>query len=259
MDTNSVPVPEVTPMPAPAKLMSVRELLRETRSVYQKHLYRFIALILAAFAPGLVLALLGILLFSFVSPLSVGGVIGGIPLGAIVMYLISWGSCVLVKGTALLVKDEPVDIVATYRSTQKRAFPLFVTMLLVGLVIFAGFLLLIIPSIIFGVWYGKSYYVSILEEQKPKASLKKSRAYVRGRFWPVLGRAMVIGILGGIVSLLLQLVLGLLIPSEMIAGVALQVIYMLLWMPFQIIFGYLVYRSLKDTYQEATSEAPSVI
>lgn len=60
----------------------------------------------------------------------------------------------------------------------------FVLMITLGI----AFLLLVIPGVILSVWFTFAVYVLVLENEKIIASIKKSREYVRGRWWAVFGR-----------------------------------------------------------------------
>lgn len=70
---------------------------------------------------------------------------------------------------------------------------LWVTVL-VSLVVLGGYILLIIPGVIFSVWFIFATYVYIFEGIKGTAALKRSKQLVQGYWWPVLGRIILVGI-----------------------------------------------------------------
>ncbi len=72
--------------------------------------------------------------------------------------------------------------------------------LLVGLVIMGGILLLFIPGLIFTVWYYFAGYAYVDKKLDIKEALIFSKSIVRGRFWAVAGRLIVIGLLNSLAS-----------------------------------------------------------
>lgn len=88
----------------------------------------------------------------------------------------------------------------------KESWPLvwryFLLSLLVGLVVLAGIILLIIPAIIFGVWFMFSTYVLVVEGTGGTAAMRRSKFYARGKFWGLVGRMLVIMLLSMIPSII---------------------------------------------------------
>lgn len=94
--------------------------------------------------------------------------------------------------------------------TEKEVFVLgikkigkfFLVSLVVGLIVLLGLVLLIIPAILFGVWYSFSVWLVMDKDMKIGEALKTSKAMVKGRFWKVLGRSFVFGLFSFFVSLI---------------------------------------------------------
>ena len=61
---------------------------------------------------------------------------------------------------------------------------------LTTLAIIGGFILLIIPGILFAIWLSQSQFVYVFEGIAGKAALLRSKDYVSGRWWQVFGRLM---------------------------------------------------------------------
>lgn len=101
---------------------------------------------------------------------------------------------------------------------------------LAGLVMFGGFILFIIPGIIFSIWFSQSLYVFIFEGTKGSEALKKSKALAKGYFWPLLGRFLVLGIIGWLVA------------HIKIFGPLINVLFLA---PFGIVYANLIYQDLK--------------
>jgi len=97
-----------------------------------------------------------------------------------------------------ILEGNPVDIKESYKTGFKKFFPYLWTIILAGLATFGGLLLLIIPGIIFVVWFSLAGYVRIIEGTGSTAALKRSKQLVKGNWWYVLSASLVCGIVYGI-------------------------------------------------------------
>lgn len=88
---------------------------------------------------------------------------------------------------------------------KKRVWKFFLAGTLKLAILVGGFLLLIIPGIIFSVWFAFSGIEIVLNNAGVKESLSKSKALVVGRFRPVFGKLFVIGIFTILVSIVFTL------------------------------------------------------
>lgn len=104
-----------------------------------------------------------------------------------------------------------------FRLGYKNILRLFLISLTLGLIVFLGAILLIIPAIIFGIWYSFSTYLVLDKEMGIKEALRTSKLMVRGRFFKVLGRYFVFSLFFIFVSIILSLIpyIGSLIVSFM--------------------------------------------
>jgi hypothetical protein len=66
--------------------------------------------------------------------------------------------------------------------------------LLFALIVVVGILLLVVPGIVFLVWFGLAGPVVEIEKRGPLAALRRSRELVRGSFWRVLAIVLPVGI-----------------------------------------------------------------
>lgn len=74
-----------------------------------------------------------------------------------------------------------------------------------GLIVVGGFILLIIPGILFSLWYYFSLYATVIDNQKPIEALGESRKLIKGRWWAVAWRLIAPSFILGIISWSLQL------------------------------------------------------
>ncbi|MCK4400959.1 DUF1559 domain-containing protein [bacterium] len=97
-----------------------------------------------------------------------------------------------------ILEGNPADIRESYKTGFKKFFPYCWVIALVCLATVGGLLLLIIPGIIFGVWFSLAYLVRIIEGTGSTGALKRSKQLVKGNWWYVLGAPLVCGIVYGI-------------------------------------------------------------
>lgn len=97
-----------------------------------------------------------------------------------------------------------IDPTRSIRNAYETAMPFFwhyiLLSILVSLAVLGGLILLIVPGIIFMVWFSFSYYVLILEGTKGVAAMKRSRELVRDQWWAVFVRLVVLMVAGIIVG-----------------------------------------------------------
>lgn len=80
-------------------------------------------------------------------------------------------------------------------------FPSYILVMLAsGILIVVGFILLVIPGIIIGVMLSLVAPIFVLEENHKLNVLKRSRELVRGYWWPVFGRLVLLSLISGIAS-----------------------------------------------------------
>ena len=105
-----------------------------------------------------------------------------------------WAQVAAYESVIRVIKNGSLDFKDTYLSVRNKIGKFLILNLLVGLIIAGGFLLLIIPGIIFTVWYGFSMWTLFDKNLGISDSLKRSKQIVQGIFWKVLGRMVVLGI-----------------------------------------------------------------
>ena len=72
--------------------------------------------------------------------------------------------------------------------------------LLVWFIIGGGYLLFVVPGVLFTLWFLFAQFVLAREDTRGMEALLKSKAYVAGYGWPVLGRIMLASVFFGLIS-----------------------------------------------------------
>ncbi len=140
----------------------------------------------------------------------------------------------VIEAIRRIVNNEKLVVKSAFQVGWKKYWSYLMLSILLALIIGFGFVLLIIPGILFAVWYSFSRFI-LIESDKTGvvATLGKSKKLVQGRFWKVFGRLLTFGIFSAVVVLLVSL-----IPYGIgsVLGVFLEALF--------IIPSYLLYKEL---------------
>jgi hypothetical protein len=216
------------PGPPTAPVMTdIGDLFRQSWELYQK---RFATLVL--------LYLLTILAIVIPTALAVGIaffmtlIAGGIATFVTVSLGVLVGvACSLwcYSGFLCALMDDTLRLEDALARGRKLILPLAWILLLYGFIITGGYLLLIIPGVIFTVWFAFALFIMPGENARGMEALLKSREYVRGHWLDVALRLFLIWVVSGFVSA---------IPFF-------GFILALLFFPYLMIFHCLIYRDLR--------------
>ncbi|MFH0856630.1 MAG: hypothetical protein V1860_01900, partial [bacterium] len=118
--------------------------------------------------------------------------------------------------------------------------------LITSIIIVLWTLLFIIPGIIFGVYYGFSYFALIFEGYKSTKALTRSKELVKGYWRAVVGRSMAIGLIFLLVYMILAIPF--IFFKEGTAGYMIWRLIMQVFgffvSPVFVIYQYLIYKDL---------------
>jgi hypothetical protein len=228
---SDVPGGPTPPPPPPPPMMggpqggippkTVGEILSAAFNIYKANLSQLILVVAVVVAPlSLIGALFSGVLFApdRIRVNNVGGEVvvdfagrgfGGVLLvsaiGALIAVLISAVlQAAILRAAAQATIGDPVDVEASYRYGFRRLWSVILVSLLVGLIVAVGFVLLVIPGIIFLVFLSVSIPVLIVEGRRGTEAMGRSWNLVKGNFWHALGvivvSALIVGILSGIIG-----------------------------------------------------------
>lgn len=136
---------------------------------------------------------------SFIAALFAGAI------GGLILVLISAVlQAATVRAAAQATIGDPVNVEASYRYGFRRLGSVILISILVGLIVAAGFVLLIVPGIIFLVFLSASIPALIVENRRGTDALGRSWGLVQGNFWHALGvifvAAVIVGVISGIIG-----------------------------------------------------------
>jgi hypothetical protein len=226
------------------KLINLTDLGKKTWSLYQKKFALLVGLLLVPF-----------LLFT-ISPL-VYQTTGFLYLPfSLLLFGLGFFSSLWAGTAAVVVLHERSKLTMREALTQSlpKVWPLFWVGIIIGFIAGGGALLFLIPGIILSVYFIFAKLIVVVEGDKGMRALTRSREYVRGYFWPILGRYLVVVIstiviylvLGFIVTLLSSLVNNILSPEIGVAvSLLLQTLITVLISPLALTAVYVLYNNVR--------------
>jgi len=105
-----------------------------------------------------------------------------------------------------IIGGEELSIKKTYKSALPKYWTFLLLSSVLTLAYIFGFVLLIIPGIIFVVWFAFSRFAAVEKGLGVKDALLKSKELVKGIYWKILGRLLVFGAFTVIVQMLLTMI-----------------------------------------------------
>lgn len=240
------------------KIIKSLDLIKESWSDYRKNVLKF----LEVYVYGLVgmIPLFAILLLALAYGTAglaqsaswytnlILGIITSILL-LVSIYLAIVYSIRIKVASILLLKNNFSSAKENFKESKPYVLKfLGVSLLLVVLIIAWGFAL-IIPALIFMIYYGFAPYILVAEDKRPFSAIERSYDLVRGYFWPVFGRLVLIAVIGMLVYEIISIPLPSLEQNDMATfgyNVSMNLIWALI-SPYFLIYSFKLYKSLKET------------
>ncbi|MFO1007305.1 MAG: hypothetical protein U0929_15195 [Planctomycetaceae bacterium] len=138
-----------------------------------------------------------------------------------ILIVLPLANAAVVYTTARTYLGQDASLGDSFGHAIRRLPALIWTSILMGLAVFGGMILLIIPGIIFAFWFMLSQQVAVLEPLNGAPALSRSKALMKGN----IGTAMVLGFVIGIINFSLGAACGMLpapfnaIATGVVAGV----------------------------------------
>lgn len=237
----------------PSTLPGVGDLLRRAFSAYRVRLGTFIGIMFISLIAGLVVSIPSLVISGL------GGILFSIILALARIVISFWAQIALIF--AVKDREEKIGVIESLRRGWHKIIPFAWISILVGFITIGGYMLFIIPGIIFSIWFAFSTYVLISEDLRGMNALFRNKQLTAGYWWKVLWRFFVMGVvmLIPIVLVYMILIVGSLTIFAGPATLALSVISLiipLLITPFVIVFGFLLYEDLKRQKAKVVFEPP---
>lgn len=196
-------------------LITATEIIQKSWSTYFQNWKKLLPYIILVFSASAILTLVGfggIWIESLITNKNLiftNNLIVAALTVAIFLFIL-WTTISLSKNLRNLIENKPmINIKESYLQTSKYLWPTIWTSALIVLAVIFGFVLLIIPALIFIVWFTYSFYIIIFEDKKGYITLKESKNLVSGRWWKTLWLLLVPTFFFGIIILSVQMVISL--------------------------------------------------
>jgi len=173
---------------------------------------------------------------------TVAGNIGLIALAVLLILVFVVISTLATLALVYAVKDQS-DFKSSFRLAWQNILGFWWVSLVAIAILIPAFIALIIPGIILGTYYSFSSFIYVDENARGYAALKRSLWYVRDYWWPVFGRIVAMVVAAMAVSLIPQLIFGLVNLPE--AANLINTLVDLVVGPLQLIYFWLIYQELK--------------
>jgi hypothetical protein len=136
-----------------------------------------------------------------ISDTTFGLFVAGAIVGALIAVIISaMLQAAIMRGAALASVGDQLDVEASYRYGFRRLGSVILISILVGLAVAFGFVLLIVPGIIFLVKFSVSIPALIVEDRRGTDAMSRSWNITKGFFWHALGVMVVAWLVTVVVS-----------------------------------------------------------
>ncbi len=233
--------PEISPQ---IELPGIGELFERSWKIFKSRIGTLIVLYLLSavffIIPVGIFIGIGYLFSLFFSGSKTALIVSGGLVGIIAgIIAASWGYAAFIFAVA----DNSLGIKDSLDKGWQRVEAFIWILSILGFIVMGGFLLFIVPGVMFTVWFAFAQFILAGEEEKGMNTLLKSKEYVRGYFWDILLRLFIIWLVSGVIGI---------VP---IIGPILSILFM----PFMMIFIYLIYEDLRSikgdvAYSSSTGE-----
>lgn len=164
-------------------LPNAKSLINESWTLYRNHFKLFAKIVVWILVPSVILSILPTITTNAVILLPINFFFSLVSL-----FVGLFIAIVLVSSINSLMKKETVNLTTLYNASYSKILSYFWISILTGLAVLGGTLLLVIPGIIFSVWFSFAAIIFIIEGARGTQALKASKELVKGKFWSVLWR-----------------------------------------------------------------------
>jgi len=235
----------------PKLLPSATEILKEAWEIYKSNLGKFIYLAIIPFIILLPSVFLGRTYPGFFGTNFIQSPSITIPFGLGFAVLGIVAQMLFLLALVFIVSQRQLEISpkeALKYAWDKLASYIWISAL-VSIFVGIGLILFIVPGLVMAIWYSLAIYILVAEDKRGRAALSRSKELVKGHWWGVLWRLIIIGIITAIPAMPFS---GLasyaqktnLIGLEIISGI-LALAISFLFQGLSVSFSFLLYEKLK--------------
>jgi len=229
-------------------LPGVEDLLKRTWQVYKTRLGTFLGIMVFPVIVNIVFLIAGSALITL-GPILFFTIF---LLIAIAIIIALWAQVSLLY--AVKEREIKIGIVESFRRGWPKIISFFWISLLTGFITVGGFLLLIVPGIIFAVWFAISRVVLVSEDFRGMNALLRSKQLVAGYWGKVFWRLIVIGII--VIVIYLGIAFPVIFSVGKLVGNIIGSIIPLFLTPFLVTYSFLIFEDLRKLKIDLPFEPP---
>jgi hypothetical protein len=151
---------------------------------------------------------------------------------------------VVYVATLLVISEKEKDTKQAMQTSLTLLVPVGITAVVSGLIVLGGAILLIIPAVIFGVWFCYATLLTTINGTPAKAALTESKQLVKGRWWQTFGRLIIPAIIFGVGAFIIEMPFALAGKWGSIVGSGVSTMVV---SPLSTIALYILYKNAKET------------
>jgi hypothetical protein len=173
---------------------------------------------------------------------------------AVIMSLLFILSTFAYRASILKLSSKELRLLDVYKASASGLISFCLTLLLSGLIIFVGSLLFIIPGVILFVRFYFVPFVASLEGIYYRSALRKSSEYVKGLWWEVFARILILVVLLFVISVIFNIILFILDKISPIIPSLLSIILNYAIHVFSLVYMFTLYNQIKNVKREQNLE-----
>lgn len=215
------------------KNTKVSEIFKQSLVIYQKRFWTFFLIVLIPLLfTGLISYFTGFLPknIKLINHLLTYIIISTIPF---------WGNLSLYQ----TIQNKNTDLFKIFKLSLKKLLPFLILSLLFELAIFGGLILLVIPGILFMIWFSLAFWIFVDQDIHGNKALLLSKKYMTGNIGYVFKKMTFIVLL----SILPLLITSIIFKENLILSLVTTSILSALIGPLNAIYGYFIYQNIKNS------------
>jgi hypothetical protein len=219
----------------------VRDLLKSSWSIYKARIETFLLLTLFGFV------------FSLITTIVHGWAVGLLLIISTFIYVI-----VEIGIYKNLSYENDIGFTQSIKLSLKYFLKYVWTFLLLSMIIFGGFVLLIVPAFVWMVALGFALPIIVVEDKWGMDALVQSRSYVRGRGWRVANSYLWFGLIIGSLSIIPNIILHFLPPNQVLTT-AIHYLPTFVSLPLAAAYTFNLYKYLKESSQNVEVKSKKLL
>lgn len=189
-------------------------IISEAWQIYKKNFSRIVALTLLISLAQVALSAVA----SYAAGGSTFGLLAVLPASFLVVLASVWVSMAVAYLVKSRIDGQNPGFGESLGAVSGRLGPAILTSIIQVFLLIGLSLLLIIPGLIFAVYWNFSNYAVLFGGKSGMAALSESKSIVQGRWFKVFWRALAIAIMVIVASLIVQSMIGLVLPVETVVS-----------------------------------------